>query len=190
MSEIYHGETYDARLELDGFSSAGYNSVDWHGVETIKQGYDKLKPQINEPVRAVQTVRPVECLTTPKGETVIDFGQNLVGWVRFSVTGAAGTTLTLQHAEILDAEGNFYTENLRTAKQTIQYTLKGGGNEIYEPHFTFQGFRYVRLDGFKEEQLDLRHFEAVVLHSDFEETGTFQCSDPMVNQLQSNIRWG
>lgn len=190
MSELYHGETYDARLELDGFSSAGYNSIDWHGVETIDQGYDKLKPQINEPVRAVQTVRPVECLTTPKGETVIDFGQNLVGWVRFSMSGAEGTTVTLQHSEILDAEGNFYTENLRTAKQTIQYTLKGGGNEIHEARFTFQGFRYVRLDGFTEEELDLRHFEAVVLHSDFEETGTFQCSDPMVNQLQSNIRWG
>ncbi|WP_339293123.1 glycoside hydrolase family 78 protein [Paenibacillus sp. FSL W8-0187] len=190
MSELYHGETYDARLELEGFSSGNYNANDWYGVELIDHVYDKLKPQINEPVRAVQTVQPVECLTTPKGETVIDFGQNLVGWVRFSVSGDEGTVLTLQHAEILDSDGNFYTENLRTAKQTIQYTLKGGGKETYEPHFTFQGFRYVRLDGFTEEQLDPVAFEAVVLHSDFEETGTFQCSEPMVNQLQSNIRWG
>ncbi|MEC0204933.1 glycoside hydrolase family 78 protein [Paenibacillus lautus] len=190
MSELYHGETYDARLELEGFSSGNYNSNDWHGVESIDHGFDMLKPQINEPVRAIQTVEPVEWLTTPKGETVIDFGQNMVGWVRFIVSGDKGTILTLQHAEILDSEGNFYTENLRTAKQTIQYTLKGGGQETYEPRFTFQGFRYVRLDGFTEEQLNRGAFEAVVLHSDFEETGTFQCSDPMVNQLQSNIRWG
>lgn len=190
MSELYHGETYDARLELEGFSSGDFNSNEWHGVETIDHGFDMLKPQINEPVRAIQKVQPVECLITPKGETVIDFGQNLVGWIRFSVSGAKGAIVTLQHAEILDSEGNFYTENLRTAKQTIQYTLKGGGQETYEPRFTFQGFRYVRLDGFTEEQLNRGVFEAVVLHSDFEETGTFQCSDPMVNQLQSNIRWG
>ena len=177
MSELYHGETYDARLELEGFSSGDFNSNDWHGVETIDHGFDMLKPQINEPVRAIQKVQPVECLITPKGETVIDFGQNLVGWVRFSVSGAKGAIVTLQHAEILDAEGNLYTENL-TAKQTIQYTLKGGGQETYEPRFTFQGFRYVRLDGFTVEQLNRGVFEAVVLHSDFEETELFNAQIP------------
>ncbi|GAA0830988.1 alpha-L-rhamnosidase [Bifidobacterium pullorum subsp. gallinarum] len=190
MSEIYHGETYDARLEFEDFSTPDYMSRDWHGVESLEHGYDMLKPQINEPVRAIQTVRPTEWLVTPKGEMVIDFGQNLVGWVRFSLTGTEGAVVTLEHAEILDSEGNFYTENLRTAKQTIGYTLKGDGKETYEPHFTFQGFRYVRLSGFTEEQLDHEAFEAVVVHSDFEETGTFECSEPLVNQLQSNIRWG
>lgn len=190
MSEIYHGETYDARLELEGFSTADYTPHDWQGVECLDHGYDMLKPQINEPVRAIQTVRPAEWLVTPKGETVIDFGQNLVGWVRFCVAGTEGAAVTLEHAEILDSDGNFYTENLRTAKQKIQFTLKGGGIETYEPHFTFQGFRYVRLVGFTEAQLDHGAFEAVVVHSDMKETGTFECSEPMVNQLQSNIRWG
>ncbi|MCM3494963.1 glycoside hydrolase family 78 protein [Paenibacillus lactis] len=189
MSELYHGETYDARLEIPAWSTGDDENGGWQAAEVIDHGYDMLKPQINEPVRAIETIRPVQVVTTPEGDTVLDFGQNLVGWVRFRVAGPAGTLVTLQHAEVLDADGNFYTENLRTAKQTISYTLKGEGTETYAPRFTFQGFRYVRLAGFPEP-IDMEAFEAVVLHTDMEETGTFRCSEPLVNQLQSNIRWG
>lgn len=188
MAELYHGETYDARLELTGWSAADYEATGWSDVQVIDHDYGKLTPQINEPVRLIQTVKPVELLTTPKGETVIDFGQNLVGWVRFRISAQAGTEVKLLHAEVLDQDGNFYTENLRSAKQTIHYICKGGG-EQYEPRFTFQGFRYARLIGFPEP-VDLSAFEAVVLHSDMEMTGQFQCSDPLINQLQSNILWG
>ena len=83
-------------------------------------------------------------------------GQNMVGWVRLRVRGPAGTTVRLQHAEVLDKKGNFYTANLRTAKQTETYTLKGGGEEVYEPHFTFHGFRYVKVDGFPARQRPMR----------------------------------
>ncbi|KRE45015.1 glycoside hydrolase family 78 protein [Paenibacillus sp. Soil522] len=191
LSEIYHGETYDARLEREGWSTAAYDdsTEDWHFAETLRHGKHMLKPQMNEPVRKQERLKPIALLTTPKGETVLDFGQNMVGWVQFSVQGEAGREVTLLHAEVLDHEGNFYTENLRAAKQTIKYVLKGGERETYEPRFTFQGFRYVQIIGFPG-QLELDDFTGVVLHSDMEETGKFQCSEPLVNQLQHNIKWG
>lgn len=190
MSEIYHGETYDARLEQPGWSTASYApGNEWKPVDTLVRSYDILTPQINEPVRKIEAVKPTGWLTTPKGETVIDFGQNLVGWVKFTVSGDAGTEVSISHAEVLDGEGNFYTANLRTAKQKITYTLKGEGAETFEPRFTFQGFRYIRLEGF-HAPYDHEAFEAIVLHSDMAETGSFSCSNDLINQLQSNIRWG
>ncbi|MCR2804839.1 glycoside hydrolase family 78 protein [Paenibacillus soyae] len=190
MSEIYHGETYDAREELSGFSTAGFDAAGWTAAQVAQHDNGRLTPQINEPVRKIETVRPVELITTPAEETVIDFGQNLVGWVRFRVSADAGAEVVIHHAEVLDQEGNFYTDNLRAAKQEIRYTCKGSvGGETFEPRFSFQGFRFIRLTGFPEP-IDLSAFEAVVLHSDMEETGRFRCSDPLINQLQSNIRWG
>lgn len=181
MSELYHGETYDARLEE--------KENEWVAVETIPYTKDILVAQENEPVRKIEEIKPIELINTPKGETVIDFGQNMVGWVRFSVQGEAGKTVKLLHAEVLDKEGNFYVDNIRTAKQTISYTLKGGEKETFEPRFTFQGFRYVQLIGF-EEDINLDDFTGVVLHSAMEVTGEFECSDPLINQLQHNILWG
>ncbi|MHA6485047.1 family 78 glycoside hydrolase catalytic domain [Paenibacillus sp. strain BS8-2] len=190
MSEIYHGETYDARLEQPGFSTSSFIQDDkWIQVDTLVRSYDILTPQINEPVRKTEVVKPAGWLTTPSGETVIDFGQNLVGWVKFTVSGEAGSEVSLSHAEVLDGDGNFYTANLRSAKQKITYTLKGEGAETFEPRFTFQGFRYIRLEGFKAPY-DHEAFEAIVLHSDMTETGGFSCSNDLINQLQSNIRWG
>lgn len=189
MSELYHGETYDARLEKRGWSTALYDDKDWVPAQAIDQSKDILKPQINEPVRKKEHLKPVALITTPKGETVIDFGQNMVGWVQFSVQGDAGTEVTLLHAEVLDQEGNFYIDNLRSAKQAIKYVLKGDDKETFEPRFTFQGFRYVQVIGF-QEPLTLSDFTGIVLHSDMAETGTFECSDPLVNQLQHNIKWG
>ncbi|MFD0671217.1 family 78 glycoside hydrolase catalytic domain [Cohnella sp. GCM10027633] len=190
LSEIYHGETYDARLEQPGWSEPGFDDQAWLPVETISYPLETLVAQENEPVRKTQEIAPVALIRTPSGETVIDFGQNMVGWVRFSVEGEAGRVVELHHAEVLDRDGNFYTDNLRAAKQTIRYTLKGtGAPETYEPRFTFQGFRYIRLTGFGPE-IDLSRFAGVVLHSDMEATGSFECSDPLVNQLQRNIEWG
>lgn len=192
LSEIYHGETYDARLERKGWSTAAYdeeNGEGWQPAVVIEHGKEMLRPQINEPVRKQERLKPIALFTTPKGERVLDFGQNMVGWVQFEVQGSAGTEVTLLHAEVLDQEGNFYTENLRAAKQCIRYVLKGGERETYEPRFTFQGFRYVQLLGFPEK-LELEDFTGVVLHSDMEETGHFACSEPLVNQLQHNIKWG
>ena len=191
MSEIYHGETYDARLEKAGWTVAGFDDRAW------TRGDGRRPPQ-GRPGRArpgrrcarIQELKPVKIFKTPAGDTVVDMGQNMVGWVRLKVQGPAGTTVTLRHAEVLDKEGNFYTANLREAKATVQYTLKGGGAEIFEPHFTFLGFRYVAVDGFPGELTpDSAHRHRRPLGHGARRA-TFETSNPLVNQLQHNIVWG
>jgi alpha-L-rhamnosidase len=120
---------------------------------------------------------------------VFDLGQNMVGWVRLRVRGPAGTTVTLRHAEVLDRDGNFYTDNLRRAEQTVRYTLRGGDEEVYQPRFTFQGFRYVAVEGWPGTPT-LQSLTGVVVHSDMTPTGSFEASNPLLNQLQHNIVWG
>ena len=188
-SDIYNGEHYDARLEKPGWSRAGYDDGDWKGVRIVEKDKDILVAPAGPPVRKIEEIKPIEILHTPAGETVVDMGQNMVGWVRLEMQGKAGTTVTLRHAEVLDQEGNLYTENLRFAKQTVAYTLKGGDPEIYEPHFTFQGFRYVAIEGYPGK-LTLESLTGVVIHSDMAPTGHFECSDPLINQLQHNTVWG
>jgi alpha-L-rhamnosidase len=188
-AEIYNGETIDARMDKAGWLVPGYNDTDWPGVKVANFSNDNLIATYNEPVRKHETFKPVKFITTPKGEKVIDFGQNLVGWIVLKVKGNAGDAITLSHAEVLDKEGNFYTDNLRAAKAQDNYILKGGGEEIFEPHFTWHGFRYVKVQGYPGE-LKPENFEAVVLYSDTKPTGTFSSSNALVNQLQHNIQWG
>lgn len=189
MSEIYHGETYDARLEKPGWTRAGFADTGWSAVKPADYRLDTLIAPAGPPVRKVEEIKPITILRTPAGETVVDMGQNMVGWVRLKVQGQAGTTVTLRHAEVLDKAGNFYVANLRGAKQTIRYTLKGGEAETFEPHFTFQGFRYVAVDGYPGS-LTLDSLTGVVVHSDMARAGDFESSKPLVNKLQRNIVWG
>lgn len=189
MSEIYHGETYDARLELTGFSFSDYDDTAWTPAEILPHTKDILLAQENVPVRAIEELKPLALLRTPAGETVLDMGQNMVGWMRFSVEGQAGQEFQLRHFEVLDQKGNVYTDNLRAARQTVRYIAKGAGRESFQPRFTFQGFRYVQLIGFPEN-LKLEDFTGIVLHSDMEPTGSFSCSNHLLNQLQHNILWG
>jgi len=188
-SEIYNGETIDARKEKDSWNTASYTDKDWPPVKIIGTDYSKLIATYNEPVEKQETFQPIKIFKTPKGEQIVDFGQNLVGWVQVKVRGNAGDKITLYHAEVLDKFGNFYTENLRPAKQQNNYILKGGADEFFEPHFTFQGFRYIKVEGFPGE-LKPENFTAIALYSDMEPSGTFECSNPLVNQLQHNIQWG
>jgi alpha-L-rhamnosidase len=191
MSDIYMGETYDARQEQPGWAEAGYDDGDWRGVRQLEHTKETLVAQTGPLVRRHEELRPVRVLHSPKGETIIDFGQNMVGWVQLRARGPAGTTITLRHAEVLDQEGNLYTENLREAAQTTRYTLKGqtDAGEVFEPHFTFQGFRFVAVEGFPGEPT-LDDFTGIVLHSDIPPTGTFECSNALIDQLQHNIVWG
>ena len=188
-SDIYNGETYDARLERTGWNETGYNDGDWKGVTVIETPKAKLVAPAGPPVREIEEIKPVKVFRTPAGDTVLDMGQNMVGWMKFRLTAPAGTTVTLRHAEVLDKEGNFYTANLRSAKETIRYTSKGAGTETFEPHFTFQGFRYVAVSGWPGE-VNPDDFTGVVVHSAMERTGTFETSNPMLNQLEHNIIWG
>ena len=189
MSEIYHGETYDARLEKAGWTRpasttrAGRRSK---VAEHRKDDPDRAAGPAGAPDRGAE---PVKVFKTPAGETVVDLGQNMVGWARLKVQGPAGTTVTLRHAEVLDKDGNFYTANLREAKETLRYTLKGGGAETFEPHFTFFGFRYVAVDGYPGGA-HTRRLTGIVIHSEMRPTGELETSKPLLNQLQHNIRWG
>jgi alpha-L-rhamnosidase len=188
-SDIYNGEIYDARLEMPGWNRTEYDDGKWHPVKVIEHDKKILVASYGPPVRKVKEIRPVDILKTPNGDTVYDMGQNMVGWVRLRVAGDAGDTVALKHAEVLDKDGNLYIENLRKAQQLVKYTLKGGEEEIYEPRFTFQGFRYVAVRGYPGE-LDLDSLTGIVVHSDMPPAGKFSCSNALVNQLQHNIQWG
>ncbi|SDG92431.1 glycoside hydrolase family 78 protein [Chitinophaga filiformis] len=189
-SEIYNGETIDARKEKEGWSDPGYNDQGWSGVQlSSDNNKSNLITTVNEPVRKHEQFKPARIFTTPAGEKVMDFGQNLVGWVQVQLKGHAGDSIVLQHAEVLDKKGNFYTENLRRAKQKDTYIFKGNGTEIFEPHFTFQGFRYVKITGFNGE-ISPDNFTAFAIYSDMPATGNFSCSNQLINQLQHNIQWG
>jgi alpha-L-rhamnosidase len=189
MSDIYNGETYDARLADPAWRETGYDDSRWQGVEVKDIPKDILIASEGLPVKRIGEIPAVKVLVTPEGDTVVDMGQNMVGWVRLKANGPAGTVIVLRHAEVLDKEGNFYTANLRSAKQTDTLILKGEGEEVYEPHFTFHGFRYVAVKGYPGT-LTPDKLKGVVIHSAFEPTGIFSCSDSMVNQLQHNIQWG
>ncbi len=188
FSEFYDGEIYDARLELQEWMNPALYDKDWKKAKVIEYRKDILVAQENIPARKMEVIKPVAIITTPKRETVIDFGQNMVGFVRFKVKGNAGDRVVLKHAEVLDKEGNFYTDNLRKAKQTIEYILKGDYEEIFEPHFTYQGFRYVKVEEYPGK-VDINNFEGIVIYSGMETTGEFECSDDLVNRLQKNIVW-
>jgi len=187
-SDIYNGETYDARLEVSDWSSSGFDDCTWKSAALLEHSKTLLTASNGEKVRKISEIKPVDYIVTPKGEKVFDLGQNMVGWARLKVKGKPGDKVTLRFAEVLDHEGNFYTENLRSVKATDTYILKGSGEEIWEPRFTFHGFRYVHVDGYPG-QLSKDSITGIVIHSDIRPTGSFECSEPMVNRLQQNIQW-
>ncbi len=187
-SDIYNGETYDARLEKNAAAQSFINK-DWEKVKVVDFNLDNLVPTTGPPVKKQERFAPLTVIKTPKGETVIDFGQNLVGWVQLKIKGRAGDTVTINHAEVLDKDGNFYTENLRNAKQENKYVLSGNRTDILEPHFTFQGFRYIRIKGYAG-MLDSTTVNAIAVYSNMAPTGKFHTSNLLLNQLQHNIQWG
>ena len=189
LNGIYDGENYDARKEIPGWANKGFNDAAWIPVSVVDIDKKTLVGVQSVPVHRIAELKPIAIFKSAKGTQIVDFGQNLTGWVRLKVNGPAGTTVNIKHAEVLDKFGEFYTANLRGAASTINYTLKGGGDEVFEPHFTFMGFRYIAVDGFPGE-LKPGNFTAVVVHSDMGVTGEFTCSDTMINKLQHNILWG
>jgi alpha-L-rhamnosidase len=188
-SDLLVGESYDARLEMSGWSEPGFDDSGWYpvGVEEVENS--SLVAQPDEGVRVTEEVAAKVVTGPESGVYVFDMGQNMVGWVRLKVQGEAGTEVTLRHAEALNPDGTIYTTNLRFARATDRYVLRGGGEEVYEPRFTFHGFRYVEVTGYPGEP-PLEAITGRVVHSDTPPAGSFECSSPMVNQLQSNIVWG
>ena len=190
FSEIYDGERYDARAEVPRWSQPNCEAGDWRDVlVSAEGGRGVVVAQDGLPVRAIQELRPKRLLKTPAGEAVLDMGQNMVGHIRLRVRGNAGDRVSLRCFEVLDREGNVYTDNLRDAEQRVVYTLRGDGDEIFQPMFTFMGFQYVHIEQWPGEP-SVEDFTGVVVHSDMEPTGRFSCNDELVNQLQHNIVWG
>lgn len=189
MNDIYNGETYDATRKLTGWNLSGYDEGTWQKVVTKNYNNSILIASEGSPIRKIQEIKPVKIFRTPKGKLIVDMGQNMVGWLRLKVTGPKGTVITLRHAEVMDKFGEFYTTNLRAAKCQLTYTLAGTGDEVYEPRFTFMGFRFVEVTGFPGE-LTAENLTGVVVHSDMKVTGSYESSNALLNQLQHNIQWG
>lgn len=188
-SDLLMGEDYDARLELPGWSTASYDDAKWTPVEIFADPGIAIVARRVPPVRRMQEIKPI---APPRKLTrrrwIFDLGQNMVGRVRLKMTAPAGTMITIRHAEMLDKDGLLYTQALRGARATDYYTKKTDGEEAYEPRFTFHGFRYVEVKGIHGEATQ-DTLTGVVLHSDTPPTGSFECSDAMINRLQSNITW-
>lgn len=177
-STIYDGEAVDGRIQPEN----------WAPAACLPLPKDILIPLEGEAVTEHERLSLIAVINTPKGETVLDFGQNMTGYVEFTVRGPAGEKVMLRHAEVLDKDGNFYTANLRSAKAEFSYILSGKADTV-KPRFTFFGFRYVQLIGWPEE-VRPENFTAIVVHSDMKRTGQFECGSGMVNQLYHNIVWG
>ncbi|MEU9898667.1 family 78 glycoside hydrolase catalytic domain [Streptomyces phaeochromogenes] len=178
-SGIYEGEEYDARRV----------PAEWSPVEVLPYDLASLVAPDGPPVRRTETLAPVTVGTSPSGRTILDFGQNVVGRLRIRVTGEAGHTVTLRHAEVLE-DGELAVRPLRGARATDTYTLRGDtGGEEWEPRFTFHGFRYAEVTGWPG-YLGEGDIHAVVLHTDMRRTGWFSCSDPLLDRLHENVVWG
>ncbi|KAL2882035.1 hypothetical protein SGCOL_002293 [Colletotrichum sp. CLE4] len=189
--EIYNGEHYDSTLEADlkGWSSAGFTADDWLAVKELPALKGALVPPDGPPVRRLEERKPESIFASPSGKTIIDFGQNLVGWLRLTVSGPRGTNITLHHAEVLE-DGELALRPLRIATAADSLILHGNGTQTWEPRFTFHGFRYAQVDGWPQETpLTAESITAVVVHSDMEQTGWFECSNQLLNKFHHNVRW-
>ncbi|KAL2832512.1 bacterial alpha-L-rhamnosidase-domain-containing protein [Aspergillus cavernicola] len=187
-SEIYNGEEYNSTLEIDGWALPGFDASGWLGTLEIEFDKAVLAAPDAPPVRRIEERRLENVFSSGSGKTVLDFGQNVVGWLRVRVRGPRGSTIRFVHTEVME-NGEVATRPLRTAKATDNLTLSGEEQE-WEPSFTFHGFRFVEVDGWPEEtELNADSITAIVIHTDMEQTGFFNCSNPLLNKLHENIIW-
>ncbi|GAC1665111.1 MAG: family 78 glycoside hydrolase catalytic domain [Candidatus Acidiferrum sp.] len=188
-SDIYNGETYDARLEQKGWDQPSFSEKGWTVAAIVPPPQSLLVAQDFQPIRAHETLAPKSMTNPTPGSYVFDLGQNMVGWARLRVSGNKGTKIRLRFGEVLKPNGELYTDNLRTAEATDTYILRGGGAEVFEPHFTFHGFRYVELTGYPGAP-PRDAVQGIVFYTSAPFSATFQSANPMVNQLWRNILWG
>ena len=203
-SDFYDGETVDRTAEVKCLGNAELDKI---GVPqfsdktrcveggqecgVVSECHPRIVPQVGEFVKEQERIVPCEVIRTPAGETVLDFGQNLAGYVEVKIRGKRGGRIVLHHAEVLDRDGNFYTANFRSAKNEIVYILSGEGEEVFKPTFCFQGFRYLRLTEFPEDaEVKAENFTAIAVYSEIKRTGEFCCGNEKINQLYSNVIWG
>jgi alpha-L-rhamnosidase len=191
-SSIYHGEVYDASMEMPGWNEPGFDAASWSPVLTEPvQPLPVLLPKRHHPVRVTQRLAAVDVKKTSNNACIFDLGQNFVGWAHLKIPVEAGSQIRVRFAEMLNQDGSLYTKNYRGARSTDTYTPAKTGTIAWNPTFTFHGFRYVELSGMPEGvQPKLDWVVGEVLHSNFLQSGRFTSSHAKLNQLQSNIRWG
>ena len=185
-ADNFLGQTIDARNIPTGWKHPGFDDSSWSGAYVDTGMRKNLEAQKNEPVRVCQVLYPVEII--PRDDRyIVDFGQNLTGWTKLKIKGERGKVIKIRHGEMLDDDGALYTANLAAAIQTDEFILSGDSDE-FEPSFTYHGFRYIEISGL-EDAPDKAMIRALAISSDPEVTGSFECSNPKLNQLWSNIRW-
>jgi len=187
-ADNFLGEVYDARKEVPGWDQACFDDSAWQVVTVDRTVQKNLVAQMNEPIRIYTHVKPVAITEPQPGNYIFNMGQNMVGWVRIKLGGAAGREITLRHGEVLNQDGSLFTANLGSAAQTDKFILDGGPARWFEPHFTFHGFQYVEVSGL-EEKPTLEQLEGCAFSSSAPQAGQFACSNPMLNKLWDNILW-
>ncbi|MFD2163833.1 family 78 glycoside hydrolase catalytic domain [Paradesertivirga mongoliensis] len=185
----YDGEDYDARKEMPGWNQSGFNEQAWLKPEYVQEPGGTYEAQMNQFMKVMQDVAPVSITKRPNGNHIIDFGQNMSGWVKFRVKGEKGRKLTLKFAESLQPNGELFIANLRDAKTTDTYILKGQGIEEWEPRFVYHGFRYVEVSGYPGTP-SKNDFTARFVYDDMQTVGSFESSNPLLNQIHQNSWWG
>lgn len=189
FSEMYDGELYDANQEIENWADCDCSYTDWKKVFVQPFDIQVMRPQSGAKARQMESLPVKQIIVTPKGDTVLDFGQNMTGWISFAVQGKKGDRAEINCFEVLDAEGNVYLDNLRSAKETITYICKDEDIAEFHPHFSFQGFQYAKIAAYPGE-IKAENFTAHVIHSDMKPAGSFECSNPDINQLMHNVLWG
>ncbi|WP_269938699.1 alpha-L-rhamnosidase [Arthrobacter sp. HY1533] len=190
-NDLYNGQTIDARLIDDDWARPGFAGSSWTGTHVLDFDVNRLADPVSPPVTRQEELTPVNVFSSPTGKTLLDFGQNLVGWIKLTVQGPAGTTITVRHAEVLE-DSELGTRLLRTAEATDRFILSGG-RDVFEPTKTFHGFRYAEIDGWPGELTTdsaAGAVDAVVVHTKLQRTGHFESSNELVNQLHRNVVWG
>jgi alpha-L-rhamnosidase len=185
----YDGEEYDARKEMPGWDEVGFEDSQFVAAEDAAVPPGELVPEPMDPIRVTETLNPIAITELEPGVYIVDMGQNMVGWCRIRVNGPAGTAVKLRHAETLTPEGQLYLANIRGARVTDIYTLKGDGVEQWEPRFTYHGFRFVEVTGWPGK-LTVDDIDGRVVHDDVRRIGEFECSNPLLNQIFKNVVWG
>ena len=182
------GEVFDARRELRGWDRAGFDAGGWLSARVVEAPGARLVAQPSEPIRVMETLKPVAIREAASGVHIVDLGQNIAGWVRLRVKAPKGTRITLRHGERLSPDGSLYTENLRRAKATDVYICRGRGEEVWEPHFTFHGFQFVEVTGLPRPP-SAGTILGCAVHSAIPPAGEFECSHAGVNRLWLNGAW-
>ena len=185
----YDGEEYDATKEFNGWNNVGFNDAGWLKPQLVSAPDGKLMAQICESMKVMKSISPVSVSNIGGGRFIMDMGQNFSGWVKMKVNGDKGQHVMLRFAESLQRNGELYTANLRDARVTDVYTLKGEGIETWQPSFVYHGFRFVEITGFPgTPQTD--DFEGHFIYDNLETTGSFNCSDTTINKIYKNAWWG